>query len=167
MFRSNLFAMSALGVCLAMAPVMVSAPSAQSADDRDALFVPLVDACVSTPTVETCEQVRTVLAECANELDREGCSVLFEDADEVFENPAQLASSQAILSETAEAIAAMEFPDALNGEIDDDTRADAERTLLRGDENLMSHSAPPLLEGEGPPVDAKDVQGDAPRPVTR
>lgn len=165
MFRLNLFAMSALGLSLAMAPVMVGAPSAQPGDENNAVFVPLVDACVSTPTVETCQQVRAVVAECASDLDHGSCSVLFEDAEEVFEDPARLESSQTILSEAAEAIAAMEFPDVQHSGIDEAARADAERTLLRGDQNLNSHSAPPLLEGDASPPDAEVGETDPPQPV--
>lgn len=155
MFRSNLFVTSAFGLCLAMAPAMLGAPSAQTGDEEAAVFVPLVDACVSGPTVDTCEQVRAVVTECASDLDHDGCSVLFQEAEEVFEDPARLASSKAMLSKAAEAIAAMEFPDVQNGDIDEATRADAERTLLRGDDNLMSHSAPPLLDGRAAPPERR------------
>jgi hypothetical protein len=165
MFRLNLFAVSALGLSLAMAPVMMGAPSAQPVDENNAVFVPLVDACVSTPTVETCQQVRAVIAECASDLDPGSCSVLFEEAEEVFEDQARLESSQATLSDAAEAIAAMEFSDVQNSGIDEAARADAERTLLRGDENLNSHSAPPLLEGDAPPPDAVVGETDPPEPV--
>ena len=144
----NAFAISAVGLCLAIAPVTVGAQSAQSGDENDAVFVPLVNACVMTPTLETCQQVRAVIAECANDLDYELCAVLFEDADEVFEDPARLESLHMTLSETADIIATMEFPDVEHSDIGEFSRADAERTLLRGDENLMTHSAPPLLEGE-------------------
>ena len=151
----NVFAMSAVGFCLAMAPVAVGAQSAQSEDENDAVFVALVNACVSAPTVETCQQVRAVIAECASDLDYELCSVLFEDAEGVFEDPTRLETSQIALSETAEVIASMEFPDVEHSDIGEFSRADAERTLLRGDENLMTHSAPPLLEGEAPPPDTE------------
>jgi hypothetical protein len=134
---------------------MVGALSAQPVDENNAVFVPLVDACVSSPTVETCQQVRAVVTECASDLDHVRCSVLFEEAEEVFEDPARLESSQATLSEVTEAIAAMEFPDVQHSGIDEAARADAERALLRGDENLNSHSAPPLLDGDAPPPDAE------------
>ncbi len=151
----QLLSMSAVGLCLAMAPVMVGAQSAQSGDENDAVFVSLVDDCVSTPTVETCQQVRAVVTECASDLDYELCAVLFEDADEVFEDSERLASSQMTLSETAEAIATMEFPDVQHSDIAEASRADGERSLLRGDDNLNSHSAPPLIEGDMSTPDAK------------
>lgn len=154
MSRSHPLATSALGPRLAIvlmtALAATQAASARSGDGDAAAFAPLVDACVAGPTVETCGQVRAVIAECARELDHEGCSVLFENAKEVFEDPAARAASQAALAGTAEAIAAMTFPEAEDGDVDEATRADAERTLLRGDENLMSHSAPPLLDGDAP-----------------
>ncbi|TVR10988.1 MAG: hypothetical protein EA385_02140 [Salinarimonadaceae bacterium] len=165
MFRTNLFAMSALGLCLAIAPVMVGAPSAQPRDEKDAVFVPLVDACVSAPTVETCQQVRAVVTKCASDLDHVLCSVLFEDSEDVFADPALLKSSQTTLSEAAEAIAAMEFSGTPHSDIDDATRADAERTLLRGDENLQSHSAPPLMESAEPSPAAKAGETIRPNPT--
>ena len=151
----NVFAISAVGLCLAIAPVTVGAKSAQSEDENGAVFVPLVNACVSAPTVGTCQQVRAVVAECASDLDYELCSVLFEDAEEVFEDPTRLETSQMALSETVEVIATMEFPDVEHSDIGEFSRADAERTLLRGDENLMTHSAPQLLEGDAPTPDTE------------
>lgn len=160
MLKTKLVATTVLGLCLAAAPLAAGVSSAQPAEERPRdeqpgpgptpVFVPLVDACVSAPSVATCEQVRAVIAECAEELDHEGCSVLFEKPEEVFENPMRMETSRTALSEAADAIAAMAFPDAGRDGVDDATRADAERTLLLGDENLMSHSPPPLLEGDAP-----------------
>lgn len=160
MLKTKLVATTVLGLCLAMAPLAVGVSSAQPVEERPRdeqpgegpapVFVPLVEPCVSTPSVATCEQVRAVIAECADELDHEGCSVLFEKPGEVFENPLRLEASRAALSRAADAIAAMEFPDDGRHGVDEATRADAERTLLLGDENLMSHSPPPLLEGDAP-----------------
>ncbi|MFN3971309.1 MAG: hypothetical protein ACK4L4_08055 [Gemmobacter sp.] len=166
MFTFNLLATSALGLCLAMSPLMVGAQSAQTGDETDAMFVPLVDACVLALTPETCQQVRAVVTECAGDLDHGRCAVLFEDAEKVFEAPAQLSSAQSILSEAAKAIAAMEFPDVEHSDLGESTRADAERTLLRGDENLMAHSAPPNLGGDAAPSDVKAAPAELPRPVT-
>lgn len=167
MFRSNLLAISAFGLCFATTPVMVGAQTVQLGDETDAVFVPLVEGCIAMPTVETCQSVRAVVAECAGDLDRERCSVLFVDAEPLFDDPSELEAVQAMLSDAAEAITILEFPDVQNGDIDDATRANSERTLLLGDENLMSHSAPPLLDSDTPPPDQATDESDPPEPVAK
>lgn len=114
-------------------------------------FVPILSACVSAPNETDCGQVRALVTECAADLNYELCDVLFEDADEVFADPALLERAQITLARTSESIAQMRFDEADGeiGEAIEATRALSERTLLRGAENLNSHSSPPVaLEDE-------------------
>lgn len=159
MSRSRFLIPSAIAAILACAPGVALAQSAQAPQAEVTVFVPLVDACVSTPSPETCQQVRAVVTECATDFVAEGCSVLLSVPDMVFDDPAQSQTAQTALSDTARAIAAMTFAEVDHSVVDESSRADAERTLLRGDENLMAHSAPPVLDGEGtaPAPDADPV----------
>lgn len=114
-------------------------------------FVPILSACVAAPNEADCGQVRALVTECAADLTYELCDVLFEDADEVFADPALLERAQITLAQTSESIAQMQFDEADGeiGEAIEATRALSERTLLRGAENLNSHSSPPVaLEDE-------------------
>lgn len=156
MSTCNLFAISAFGAILSLSPGAGVAQSAQPPQTESTLFVPLVDACVSQPTVESCQQVRAVVTECAPDLDEERCGLLLSEPDMVFKDPAQRETAQETLAAAAEAIAAMTFADVEHSELEESSRADAERTLLRGDQNLMAHSAPPVLEGEGTAAEAID-----------
>lgn len=156
---NNYYATGALGLCMLVLPVMSQAQSSDagaatstdSSYDDTAIFVPLVDECVQIPNAETCGKVRAVVTECAEELERALCDVLFVEPDAVFDTQEANEEVQLMLFETSEAIAEMEFEDVNDAEIDgivEGSRADAERTLLRGDENLMSHSGPPVVEEE-------------------
>ncbi|TGD61509.1 hypothetical protein EYC08_18480 [Tabrizicola sp. WMC-M-20] len=156
MSTCNLFAISAFGVVLALAPGAVVAQPAQPANAEITLFVPLVDACVSLPTEETCQQVRAVVTECALEFDEERCGLLVSEPDMVFKDPAQRETAQVTLTAAAEAIAGMKFADVEQSVLAESSRADAERTLLRGDKNLMAHSAPPVLDGEETAAEATE-----------
>jgi hypothetical protein len=117
------------------------APSADVAEDQ--LFTPMVQACVAAPGVEECGPVRAVVTECAADLNEERCEVLFVRPEAVFADPAAAQEAQDMLAEAAEAIAGMAF--AQDDGVVEAARADAERTMLRGDENLSIHSAPPLI----------------------
>lgn len=124
---------------------------ADGADASRALhFVPIANACISAPNEEDCGQVRALVTECAADLDYSLCEILFEAPDEVFEDPQILELAQASLSEASERIAEMQFEkaDGEIGEAIEATRAMSERTLLRGAENLNSHSGPPLAPVE-------------------
>lgn len=138
---------SAIGLCLFtyVLPVAGQADTAASIE-----FVPLVQPCIDEPSVDTCAEVRAVISECADELEAASCSVLFNDADEVFETVDKTREAQEILQETRDAMP--QFPmletDGLSREALEAARADAERTFLRGDENTMTHSQPELQEGE-------------------
>ncbi len=129
-------------------PLAAAAQTAEDDAEAATLFVPLVGECVAMRTVETCADVRAVVTECAAELDDALCDVLFSRSVEVFDNPQLSEQARFLLARTSNAIAQMEFPDAHDGEIGEAieaTRANAERTMLRGDENLNSHSSPPLI----------------------
>lgn len=164
---SDIFPLAAIGVC-----VLVSAPvGAQTAqttptegtppseaartEAETGLFVRLVQPCIDAPGIDTCAEVRAVITECAEEFDRTSCDVLFTDPDEIFDDPEQSRTTQALLRQTRDAMP--EFPpmdtegagaDDLDPEALEAGRAAAERTYLRGDANQMTHSQPELLEGE-------------------
>jgi hypothetical protein len=168
MSRSNFLTISAIGVFLAAVPGIALAqaaqtPAAQPPAPDVTLFVPLVDACVSMPSPETCQQVRAVVTECAADFAEEGCAVLLSVPDMVFNDPAQMQLAQTALSVTATEIAGMTFADVDHSVVDEASRADAERTFLRGDENLMAHSAPPVLDGDETAAESKaaaDAEAD-------
>ena len=147
----TIYATGAIGLCLGFAPIAIHA---QTADDnaRDGrLFVPLVAECVDLPTADTCGKVRAVITECAQNFERDLCDVLFQEPDEVFDIAQMEEQAQTLLADTSDAIAEMEFEEVNNGAIEDIveiSRADAERTMLRGDENLMSHSGPPSVSDD-------------------
>lgn len=142
-------ATSLIGFCVSVLPHVTHAQSAEVRGGDTALFVPMVRECVEMPNAETCGKVRAVVTECAEEFERALCDVLFTEADEVFDRPEMSARAQESLTETREAIAEMTFEDVNEAEIEgiiEVSRADAERTMLRGDANPMSHSGPPSVE---------------------
>lgn len=124
-------------------------------------FVPLVQPCIDMPGAETCAEVRAVISECAEDLEFASCDVLFQEADDVFEDPELKSLAEAILQDTRDAMP--EFPVENDGDLSPEAleaaRATAERTYLRGDANQMTHSQPELLEGELD-EDARDVVED-------
>lgn len=143
-----LYAAGAVGLCFSVLPFAISAQTQAETAQESATFVPIVSECVDMPNATNCGPVRAVVTECAADFEDVQCDVLFEDSDKVFNDPQLKELAQAQLSQASEAIALMTFEEAHNGEIGDiveENRADAERTMLRGDENLNSHSAPPLL----------------------
>ena len=184
---SRLSASAALGLCLAFpsfaalaqtaAPVPAGDVSDSALADSDGPigdgsvadgadeggephFVPIADACLSAPNETDCGQVRALVTECAADLDYEMCDVLFEAPDEVFDDPELLERAQEILTAASESIAQMQFPEAEGeiGEAVEATRALSERTLLRGAENLNSHSSPPLAaDDKAVPNDPADT----------
>ncbi|PZX39437.1 outer membrane protein OmpA-like peptidoglycan-associated protein [Roseinatronobacter thiooxidans] len=163
MSRRNFHATTALGLCLAMVPLSAAAQSTGADPEAAEIFVPMVQDCVIGAREAECQQVRTVITECAADLEYDRCQLLFEDANAVFDDSQQLEQAEMMLVQTSEIIAQMDFSeaDAELGDLAESARADAERTLLRGDENLMTHSAPPLVEGE-----AEDIDADLETPVS-
>ncbi|MBQ1203766.1 MAG: hypothetical protein IIX61_08225 [Loktanella sp.] len=148
MSLKKLYTSGALGLMISVLPVVTQAQSAHSDTPEGAIFVPIVAECVNAPSEDTCGQVRAVLTECAEEFEYATCDVLFVDSTEVFDTPALKDRVEIMLADTGALIAAMEFDEAHNGDIADlvdVSRADAERTMLRGDENLNSHSSPALI----------------------
>ena len=150
MSRKNFYATTAIGLCMVMMPV---ASSAEEVGPEDlGLFAPLVQECIANPTEEACESVQAVITECADDLEFAECAVLFEDAEAVFEDSGRRDRAQEILAATRDEIASLSMPAAEDEEDDDDVadaaRADAERELLRGDEEPTTHSPPEILEGE-------------------
>lgn len=145
----NLYATGAIGFCMSVFPAVTYAQSAEASHGEGSIFVPMVDECVEMPNADTCGKVRAVVTECAAELERALCDVLFVEADAVFDTAELTDRAQVLLTETSDAIAEMEFEDVNEDAIDgivEESRADAERTMLRGDENPMSHSGPPSVE---------------------
>ncbi|SEM78228.1 hypothetical protein SAMN04488003_104175 [Loktanella fryxellensis] len=159
---------AALALIMSLLPLVATAQTAQQqmiadqaeesqnddstlADRPISMFVPLVDDCIAAPDATTCGDVRAVVTECAADLTEDACDVLFTESEDLFADPVELEQAETALTDTAAAIANMSFA-ATEGEIgaliDDATRASSERTMLRGDENLNSHSSPPLIADE-------------------
>ncbi|WP_157898105.1 hypothetical protein [Yoonia vestfoldensis] len=144
----NITATGAIGFCLSVMPAVSHAQSNHAAAQDEALFVPMVDECVAMPSAETCGRVRAVIIECAEELERALCDVLFTQPSAVFDRPQMQAEAQILLSATRDAIADIAFAEIETPENDGiiaESRADAEREMLRGDANPMSHSGPPAV----------------------
>lgn len=150
MRKANLYASTALGLCLIPVSGVVMAQTVDVTAEELALFAPLVQPCISAPETDACAPVRSLVAECAAEMTFAQCEVLFEDGTVVFDDPELVVRIQDILQQVDDTMP--DFSERTEGdgglEVDDDVRAEAERTLLLGDENQMTHSAPPLLEGE-------------------
>jgi hypothetical protein len=148
MSHKKLYTTGMVALLINALPMMAQAQSAYSDSPQGAIFVPIVAECVDAPSEDTCAPVRAVLTECAEELEYAMCDVLFVDSTDVFETPALKDQVETILADTSDAIANMEFDETHNGAIGDlvdISRADAERTMLRGDENLNSHSSPSIV----------------------
>lgn len=146
---SKYSSIGAIGFCMSVLPLMTHAQSAEASSDDTALFVPMVNECVEMPNAETCGKVRAVVTECAEEFERALCDVLFTEPDEVFDSLEMRERAQESLAETSEVIAETTFEDVDEAEIEgiiEESRADAERTMLRGAANPMSHSGPPSVE---------------------
>jgi hypothetical protein len=173
MSRTNLYATTALGLCLVATPVPGAAQTGAHtpAEVDPSIFAPLVQECIVQPGEAACEGVGTLIQDCAEDLDYAACEVLFVDADEVFGDPQTLAWVEERLQDVADEIEELTLatgtvieadevtPQAEEDEeLDEAIRADAGRTLLRGDENLMSHSPPTLLEGEVEPEELEAVE---------
>lgn len=150
MRKANLYATTALGLCLIPASGSVSAQTVEVTPDELALFAPLVQPCIDAPESDACAPVRSLVAECAEDMTFAQCEVLFEDGVAVFDDPELVARVQEILQNVDDVMP--DFSEQTAGEggmdVNDDVRAEAERTLLLGDENLLTHSTPPVQEGE-------------------
>jgi outer membrane protein OmpA-like peptidoglycan-associated protein len=152
MSRKNFYATTALGLCMVVMPLSSNAQEVEVNPDDLAMFAPLVQECIADPSVEECSSVQAVVTECAADLNLAECAVLFEDADAVFDDPERLERASRILAHTSDEIAQLSIPDAEDDDLAEAAREDAERELLRGDENLTAHSPPEILEGEAEEV---------------
>ncbi len=79
MRSSKFHATTALGLCLMMAPVAVSAQEDAAAEQPDGLYAPLVEACRDNPETDGCDAVRARVGECVESYDARLCEVLLAD----------------------------------------------------------------------------------------
>ncbi|NYS24855.1 hypothetical protein HUK65_07590 [Rhodobacteraceae bacterium 2376] len=121
-------------------------------------FAEPMQACIAAPEGDACEQVRSLVEICAEDPMFEQCGEIFKDARAMFDSPDDLERAQEILASTAERMPEFEAPatDDLPEDALEEARDDAERQLLRTDENLMTHSTPPVATG-----DDSDANADA------
>ncbi|WP_333827051.1 OmpA family protein [Pararhodobacter sp.] len=103
MSRTNFYATTALGLCLAMAPLKVAAQSFTSGAG-EAMFVPSVQACVDAPSAASCDQISDLVIDCAADLERTRCEMIFEDPDTVFDDSAQLDQARSALVQASAVI---------------------------------------------------------------
>lgn len=150
MRKANLYASTALGLCLIPVSGVATAQSANVSAEELALFAPLVQRCIDAPATNACAPVRSIVAECAVEMTFAQCEVLFEDGIAVFDDPELVERVQDILQQVDTAMPSVLDQTGVGGAlvVNDDVRIEAERQLLLGDENQLTHSTPPLLEGE-------------------
>ena len=115
-----------------------------------AMFVPLVQPCIAEPEGDACASVRALVRSCAAEMKPERCKVIFDEGNVVFDDPALVARMQAVLQHVEEAMPefASPKPDDLDEDVLEGERIDAETELLLGDENQMTHSSPPVMNGD-------------------
>lgn len=171
MSRSVFRATTALGLCLAMVPLSVSAQSSGVDPEAGAWFVPSVRACVVTLDPEACAEVGTEMTHCAEDFAPAGCAALFEDPDAIFADPARQEQAQALLARASAAMVQMDpaeaQPDAAGNDLAD-TETDTElEALLREALEAQERAAEqaPDSADEMPFQDAEPVLpqvGDAP-----
>ncbi len=146
----NFYATTALSICLFSVPVIASEHASDATEDEVALFAPLVQPCIAEPEGDACAPVRALVAACAADMTPQKCEVMFDDGGAVFEDSELVARMQVVLQNVEEAMPefASPKPDDLPEDVLESERIDAETELLLGDENQMTHSTPPVLDGE-------------------
>ncbi len=159
-FHASFYASTALSLCLISAPGFAwSEEVVPTADDVEQ-FAPLVRPCVESGGGDECADFRSLIAECADSFERVRCEVLFEDGQAVFDDDETRERMAGVLEYVAGNLPDFPSPgpDDLPEAALDAARSDAEAGLLRADDNQMTHSTPPLVEGEdeGDEVEAED-----------
>ena len=125
MSRTSYTATTALGLCLAAVPVTGIAQSSELGPDDAAIFAPQAQTCIAAPTDSECGAVLDLIGECAASFEQRSCAVLFEDAEAVFADPAQLERARIALVEARGTIAAMDRAAALDAPDSSAAQADA------------------------------------------
>jgi|GEM_PF-3408009 len=103
MTRSDFYASTALGLCLAVAPVIGAAQSSMGVPDDPVMFAAPVETCVLAPASAGCQDVRALIVDCAADLEPVRCEMLFDDPGVVFADPMQMQRAQALLVQTRDA----------------------------------------------------------------
>ena len=151
MSRRNFHATTALGLCLALVPLPSFAQSTDTGLDEAELFVPPVQACIDEPTVMQCQDLRAVIIDCAEDLEQARCARLFVEVNAVFENPEQFEQAQRVLSEASEAMAQLDFGEAVSDDTPDAAEQVEERLdleLERGAEEVLDTADPSKGDAE-------------------
>jgi outer membrane protein OmpA-like peptidoglycan-associated protein len=120
-------------------PVTGVAQSSELAAGEAAIFAPQVQACIAAPTGGECGEVFDLIGNCAESLEQSRCAVLFENAEEVFADPAELERARLVLVEASA------------------TFADTDRTLAPDDPD--DASAPEATEMDA--VEGEDAETQA------
>lgn len=148
--------MTAIGAALLWAGgAMADSPDSAEMD----WFAEPMQACIAAPEGDACEQLRSLVEICADDPVFELCGEVFQDARMIFGAEDHLERARQILASTAARMPEFEAPamDDLPQDALEEARDDAERQLLRTDDNLMTHSTPPVATGDTP----DDLETDA------
>lgn len=134
----------------------------EATDDEVAMFAPLVQPCIAEPEGDACAPVRALVSSCAAEMKPEKCEVIFDEGNAVFEDAALVSRMQEVLQYVDEMMPEFDSPkpDGLSEEVLESERLDAETLLLLGDENQMTHSSPPVQDGDTDDLDETETHGD-------
>lgn len=145
--------MLALGAAFWAGGAMADTPTSDEMD----WFHEAVQECIAAPDTDACEQVRSVVEICSDDPTVERCGEVFQDARMIFDSEDRLERAEEILASTAAQMPGFDAPetDDLPSDALEEARDDAERQLLRTDDNQMTHSTPPLSSGE-PTVEIDD-----------
>lgn len=156
MSRTNFRATTALGLCLAMSPLLTFPAKAQSFGAGAGMFEPAVQDCIEAPEAGYCEPVQEDVIACSEDLTLARCDGLFQDAEAVFADPALLMQAQSMLLQTREAIEQTGFvADATDAVPDDAAPAsDAQEAFAQAGE-------PAQGEGDDWPVADAEPEAEA------
>ena len=167
MRRVNLYATTALGLCLVAHPGPVAADLPPVSDDDLQMFAPVIQPCIDAPSAMACADAGFLLALCAEDLELARCDVLLRDAGLVLDDPERRARVQEILQAVQTELrdqgdaAALDAPEAgdtaaqdtpqdiTEAPADDLPAADPERRAEAvADETLPDDPAAPEAEAE-------------------
>lgn len=160
MTHSDFYATTALGLCLAMAPVTGGAQSSIGTPDVLAMFAAPVETCVQTPALTECQDLRALIGECAADLAPVRCERLFDDPGVVFADSVLMQQARAMLVQTREAFVQLDLSDAETAEPPVEASDAEDEARLRA---ALEAEAAQRTPGSNEPADAPEIApGDVP-----
>lgn len=162
---AHLYAGTALGLCLAMHPTLLTAQTAISEEELQA-FAPAVQPCIQTPDEVTCASVATLLSDCAEDIALDRCEVLLSDRDTLLSDSDAVERAQQILLAAEEELTfAGEAPEAElpPADVSEDPSDDVAADLVepQADPDAAAEEAPDVEADPEPEVDADSLPNAA------